>query len=78
MEQTFEALEKMRREMDGLIDSLANPDDRAVMRLRYLKGRSPEEIAETIFMSDRMVYYILARAEKELARRFPGKVTEEK
>lgn len=67
-------LERMRGELDPLIDSLENPDDRAVMRLRYIKGFSPEDIAEAIHRTDRSIYYYLSRAEDQLARKFPEKV----
>lgn len=64
-------LEEMRQALDPLIDTLKNADDRAVMRLRYIKGYDPEDVAEAIFRTDRMVYYILSRSEKELIKRFP-------
>ena len=48
-------LERMRNELDPLIDDLDNPDDRAVMRLRYIKGVSPEDIAEAIHRTDRSI-----------------------
>lgn len=68
-------LEQMQRELDPLIDTLENPDDRAVMRLRYIEGYSPEDIAEAIHRTDRSVYYYLSRAEDQLARKYPEKVT---
>jgi DNA-directed RNA polymerase specialized sigma24 family protein len=68
-------LEQMQRELDPLIDTLENPDDRAVMRLRYIECYSPEDIAEAIHRTDRSVYYYLSRAEDQLARRYPEKVT---
>ena len=67
-------LERMRNELDPLIDDLDNPDDRAVMRLRYIKGFSPEDIAEAIHRTDRSIYYYLSRAEDHLARKYPEKV----
>ena len=67
-------LERMRNELDPLIDDLDNPDDRAVMRLRYIKGFSPEDIAEAIHRTDRSIYYYLSRAEDQLARKYPEKV----
>ena len=67
-------LERMRNELDPLIDYLDNPDDRAVMRLRYIKGFSPEDIAEAIHRTDRSIYYYLSRAEDQLARKYPEKV----
>ena len=67
-------LEQMQNELDPLINALDNPDDRAVMRLRYIECYSPEDIAEAIHRTDRSVYYYLSRAEDALARRYPDKV----
>ena len=73
--EVLEELEQMQRELDPLIDKLENPDDRAVMRLRYIEGYSPEDIAEAIHRTDRSVYYYLSRAEDQLARKYPEKVS---
>ena len=67
-------LEAMRAELDPLIGDLDNADDRAVIRLRYIKGFSPEDIAEAIHRTDRSIYYYLSRAEDQLARKHPDKV----
>jgi len=72
--ETLGELEEMQRELDPLIDNLENPDDRAVMRLRYIEGYSPEDIAEAIHRTDRSVYYYLSRAEDQLVRKYPEKV----
>lgn len=68
-------LERMKAELDPLIGSLDNADDRAVIRLRYIKGFSPEDIAEAIHRTDRSIYYYLSRAEDQLARKHPDKVS---
>ena len=68
-------LQQMRDELDPLISSLENADDRAVMRLRYINGFSPEDIAEAIHRTDRSIYYYLSRAEDQLARKYPEKVS---
>lgn len=67
-------LEQMRTELDTLISQMVDADDRAVMRLRYIKGWSPEDIAEAIHRTDRSVYYYLSRAEDVLVREYPDKV----
>ena len=67
-------LHDMRAVLDPQIDELENADDRAVMRLRYIKGFSPEDIAEAIHRSDRSIYYYLSRAENEICRKHPDKV----
>lgn len=72
--ETLGELEQMQRELDPLIDTLDNPDDRAVMRLRYVECFSPEDIAEAIHRTDRSVYYYLSRAEDQLARAYPNQV----
>ena len=68
-------LHDMRVILDPLINELDNADDRAVMRLRYIKGYSPEDIAEAIHRSDRSIYYYLSRAEDQIARKFPKQVS---
>lgn len=72
--EVIEELQRMRYELDPLIDSLENPDDRAVMRLRYIKGFSPEDIADAIHRTDRSIYYYLSRSEDQIVRKFPEKV----
>jgi DNA-directed RNA polymerase specialized sigma24 family protein len=72
--EIMEELETAQAALDPLISKLDDADDRAVMRLRYIKGFSPEDIAEAIHRTDRSVYYYLSRAEDQLARRFPDKV----
>jgi len=73
--EIVEELENMRIELDPLISELDNADDRAVMRLRYIKGFSPEDIAEAIHRTDRSVYYYLSRAEDLLVRKHQGTVS---
>ena len=72
--EILDELERMQGELDPLISTLENADDRAVMRLRYIKGFSPEDIAEAIHRTDRSVYYYLSRAEDQLARKYQDKV----
>ena len=73
--ETLDELERMQDALDPLIDTLDNADDRAAMRLRYIKGFSPEDIAEAINRTDRSVYYYLSRAEDQLARKYPDNVS---
>ena len=61
----------MRFELDPLISKLERGDDRAIMRLRYIKGFSPEYIAEAIGRTGRYVYYHISQAENDLALMFP-------
>ena len=68
-------LNAMQAELDPIISDLTNADDRAVMRLRYIKGYSPEDIAEAIHRTDRSIYYYLSRAEDQLVRMHPDKVS---
>ena len=73
--ETVGELERMKEELDPLIDTLENADDRAVMRLRYIDWFSPEDIAEAIHRTDRSIYYYLSRAEDQLVRKYPDKVS---
>ena len=72
--EIMEELETAQAALDPLISELEDADDRAVMRLRYIKGFSPEDIAEAIHRTDRSVYYYLSRAEDQLKRKYPDKV----
>ena len=67
-------LQEMRTELEPLIDTLENTDQRASMRLRYLKGYKPEQIADAINLADRTIYRYLVKAENELCRKYPKKV----
>ena len=73
--EVLHELEMMRYELEPLISTLDKPDDRAVMRLRYIQGFSPEDIADAIHRTDRSIYYYLSRAEDQLARSYPDKVS---
>ena len=73
--EVLSELHDMRVILDPLINELDNADARAVMRLRYIKGYSPEDIAEAIHRSDRSIYYYLSRAEDQIARKFPKQVS---
>lgn len=72
--EVLDELTKMRVELEPLISTLDNADDRAVMRLRYIKGFSPEDIADAIHRTDRSIYYYMSRAEEQLVRMYPDKV----
>lgn len=80
IEQIYEAyreavdeLDAMRRELKPLIDALDDPDDRAIMRLRYMDGYSPEVIADSnLFpLSKRAVYNHLRHAERSILYNVP-------
>jgi len=73
--EIMDEITSLQEALDPLISTLDNADDRAVMRLRYIKGFSPEDIAEAIHRTDRSVYYYLSRAEDQLARKYPDQVT---
>ena len=65
----------MRAELEELLPELDNPDDLAVMRLRYVSGFRLKDIPEAAAMSERAMYYHLSGAERKLIRMFPDKVT---
>lgn len=63
-----EELTTMLAELMPQIDALDDVDEKAVMRLRYLQGRKPDEIAIMLGKSRRGVYYFLTRAERKINR----------
>ena len=62
-------LERMKKELKPYIDDLANPEQKAVMRLRYLDGQSPEVIANSsIVPMSRMTVYRALRSGEDAIR----------
>lgn len=65
----------MRQLLEPLIDTLEDARLSATMRLRYIKGYSQDEIAESIYVATRTVRRYLCQAEKELYKRYPDQVS---
>ena len=65
----------MRQLLEPLIDTLEDARLSATMRLRYIKGYSQDEIAESIYIATRTVRRYLCQAEKELCKRYPDQVS---
>ena len=59
-------LEAMRKELSPIIDTLEDPDEKAVARMRYIYGYDPDEITQAINYHPRTVYRKLKRAERKL------------
>ena len=66
-------LEEMKTEFEEMCCSIGETDRRAVMRLRYLRGYKPEQIAEGCMMSIRSVYRFMKLGTEELLQRFPDR-----
>jgi len=73
--EILEELKTMRAELSQLLPYLDNPDDIGIMRLRYIMGKSPEDIPEEIHLSRRAMFYHLSGAERKLMRMYPEKIT---
>lgn len=74
-DEVIDELDRMREELGPMIDTLDDVNMKAAMRLRYIKGYKPKDIADAISYADRTVYRYLRQAEIELQRRFPDKIT---
>lgn len=72
--EVLKELQSMRDELEVLLQSLDNPDDIGVMRLRYIKGHELKYIPDAIHLSPRAMYYHLAGAERKLTRMHPDKI----
>lgn len=68
--ETLKELRVMQAELRPMIDRLEDAGERAVMRLRYLDGYSPDRIAssELVPMARMTVYRHLRRAEENIRR----------
>ena len=72
--EVLDELNAMRKELEGMLVQLNDPDDIGIMRLRYIVGHYPEEIPDLVNLSRRAMFYHLSGAEKKLMRLFPDKV----
>lgn len=66
-------LDEMKTELEEMFSTIDAADRRAVMRLRYLRGYKPEQIAEGCMMSIRSVYRLMKQGTEELLKRFPDR-----
>lgn len=65
-QEAIDELESMRKELLPLIDRIEDINEKAMIRMRYMKGHSIEEIAETIERDNRSVYRYLTKAEGKI------------
>ncbi len=75
--ETVQKVQAMRRELSEMIGALPDIDDRAIMRLRYIKGYTPERIAEATYRTERNVFYRIKQSKQQLAEKFPDRFTAE-
>lgn len=59
-----------QQELDRMISSLDDIDERAIMRLRYLGGHTVKAIADAIGMTERNVYNKLKRARARIREEY--------
>lgn len=64
--ESLAELDAMRAELKPFVDALTDPDERAVMRMRYMDGYAPSAIAAGIHLDERSVYRYLTRAERKV------------
>jgi len=70
----LDELERMREELKPMIDTLDDVNQRASMRMRYIRGHTMSAIADAICVKSRTVYRYLTKAENELCEKYPGKI----
>ncbi len=70
--QRIERLTEERMEISGLIDKLANPLERSVLRLFYLNDLDAWEVAEEIGKSKSLVYRVRQEAIEHLSGMING------
>ena len=64
--EVIQELYDMQTELEPLIEKLEDPDEKAAMRLRYLDGFRPRQIADSIYRTERCVFMYLKRAERRI------------
>lgn len=59
---SIDKLDQARRQVESAIDSMPNPVQRNVLRLRYLNGKNLEQVAEEMNYTYRNVCYLHGKA----------------
>ena len=72
----LEQLEEMKTELAEMLCTIDDTNRRAYMRLRYLNGHRPAQIAAACEVCERSVFRELKQGKAELVRRFPGRFQE--
>ena len=70
----IEELERMREELNELVNTLDDVNHRATIRMRYIRGYKMDSIADAIGVKRRTIYRYLTRAEDELCEKYPDKI----
>lgn len=69
-----EDLTRMQEELKPMIEQLGSHEQQIILTLRFLKGFDYPWIAAHLAMSERMVYYQLKAAKKQLQALYPDQV----
>lgn len=63
----WDELVAKKQEIEQVIDTLEDPQERALVRNRYINLMSWNKIAKDMYLSERAIYYIHKRALKNIA-----------
>ena len=69
VDRISDELQVMRCELSGKLDALETPLEEAVITMRYMDGKSAEEIAYLLNYSVRRIFQVLACAERKINRK---------
>lgn len=62
----LQELAALQKRLSPLIALLDDPEEKAIMQMRYINGMGPTLISRTIGKTERMVFYLLKRAEQHI------------
>lgn len=68
--EVVDELDGMREILNAYIDQLEDPDEKGIMRLRYMDGYTIPQIANATYKCDRRVQQILRSAEQKISLNF--------
>lgn len=71
----LEQIRQDKEELSGMIKTLGDIDDKAIMRLRFIGQYKPEVIAPAVGLCIRSVYSHLESGKKELEKLYPEQFT---
>ncbi len=71
--ETLKQIEQMKTELEEMFCTIEDPDRRATMRLVFLYGHNPEQVADACGLCPRTVYHYMKSGKEELSSRFPDR-----
>ena len=73
--ETLDDIIRMQNDLKSMLTVLSSYEERMIMTLRFIKGYTVPQCAESMNISQRSAFYYLKRAKAKLTESFPDRIT---